>query len=211
MLVEEAEGEEARERSDREPAVLPSVPHGLEVVETPTELARAVVRGEEETRLAVDRIGVLGETLEPRRGASILPREDGRERRTGRAIPADDARALRRESGRGDLACASEFLRASSRRCPQRPDELLGILLDAVVTEALLGDAHRGARDDLAAHVEGDRARGAPALVESEEQRTGYSFAHGSRLAADSLRLLSSESAPLPPACDRRRVRRVAA
>ncbi len=114
--------QEAGERSDAEPFVAQSQPHGGQLVQAPAHLARAIVRRQRQPREFPYPAGARAEVLiEPGGVAAILPGERGAQRCAVVAVPAADGRALRGESGRNDRS-ASRERRSTTSRAAVRSD-----------------------------------------------------------------------------------------
>ncbi len=74
--------------------------HRRQMIERPAQLARAVMRREEQAGLAMYFFAVRLELPQPEMRAPVLPAENGRQRPAVAPVPADAARALARETCR---------------------------------------------------------------------------------------------------------------
>src|SRR5690606_35154856 len=90
MLLEQRMKQVARQRAERKPFVYARLAHGRDFIETPAQLARAVVRRQHETGLLAYGRGMDVEALDQTRVAPILPRQHRGKRSSGAAVPAHD-------------------------------------------------------------------------------------------------------------------------
>ena len=116
LLAGEPVDEKTGLRPPAERACRHGLAHGRQVVQRPAQLAGAVVRRQEEPRLAVHLLGLRLELPQPRVRAAILPAENRRKRpaaaasqqtQLARWLASPAATTSPRRSRRGSRACAT--------------------------------------------------------------------------------------------------------
>jgi hypothetical protein len=177
-LFRQAKREEARHRPPGKRARLARRAHCGQMVERPAQLARAVVRRENQPRLAMHSVAVRSlQARDPGVRAAVLPAEDRRERAPGGAVPAHAIGALAGKARAADFGLARAEPRERLRHgAEDRGHHLLAVLFSPARLRARQADLDRAARVNAPRLVQHQRAAGVRALVDGEHQ------AHGTRL-----------------------------
>ncbi len=172
-LGAQPEGEETRLRSPAQRAGLARRTHRGQVVQRPAQLARTVMRRQEQAGLAMHVLGMRLELAQPAVRAPVLPAEQRRQRPAVAPVPADAARALAGQARRHHPvpACAQRRQRLA-RRGEDRLDHLLAVLLGPVGLRPHQADVARALREHARAAVEHHRTAGVGALVDGQVERS---------------------------------------
>lgn len=100
----------------------------------------------------------------------VLPRNDRRQRRAGRSIPADDAGTLGCQAGALDDRIGLDLAIDISECGIERLEQILGIVFDVTLGRTVRADRYKGLRQDFTGRIEDDRAAGMTALVKTKKE-----------------------------------------